>query len=84
MSLLIPTVPVVLIRAALAILLRRRRLLPFINEISLSLLIVIGVLKALIVDSELKVLPMLHDVEHVVADLERMLERSAEPLSLED
>ena len=38
----------------------------------------------LVVDSELKVFAMLHYVEHMRSDLERVLERSSELLGLKD
>ena len=40
--------------------------------------------EALVVDPQLKLVPVLHDVGHVVADVERVLEGGAEFLDLED
>jgi hypothetical protein len=42
------------------------------------------VAEALVVDPQLKLVAVLHDVEHVVADVERVLEGGTEFLDLED
>ena len=42
----------------------------------------IQVRKALVVDSEFEEVPVLHDVEHVVSDLERELERGPKLLTV--
>ena len=70
-------------------LLRRRLLVPIlflalVAECLPRLLHVVHVAEALVVYPQLELVPVLHDVEHVVPDVERVLEGGAELLDLED
>ena len=71
-------------------LLRRRLLLlpilflALVAECLPCLLHVVHVAEALVVYPQLELVPVLHDVEHVVPDVERVLEGRAELLDLED
>jgi hypothetical protein len=44
----------------------------------------VEMLEALVINPQLKLISMLHDVQHVIADRERVLERCAEFLDFKD
>ena len=53
-------------------------------KVPLGLLTVVSMLETVIVYSQLEVISMLYNVEHVVSDLKGVLEGCPESLSLED
>ena len=58
-------------------------ILPVIAECLPCPLHVVHVAEALVIYSQLELVPMLHDIEHVVPDVEEVLEGGAELLNLE-